>query len=349
MAEILGLGITHQPPLGAGEGIRPRSLMTTLKDPGLPAHLRDPANWPARMRKEWGQDEGATHAREHQAEIAIELRKIRAALDAFNPDAVIAFGDDHFENFKDDIVPPFSVLAYEKIEFKPWEKAPNNYWNEPADKLFTVPGHKAAGKYLAKGLLEQSFDVAYAYRPLHTPAGHAFRNTVMYMDWDRKGFPYPLIPVVVNCYGRTLVHYSGYLGKVGETLTEEQLDPPSPSPARCFDLGVAIARTMSASPWRTAIIATSSWSHAFLTEKTYHLYPDHEADLALFEALKVGDYETWRKRSLAEVEDSGQHEMLNWYCMIGAMAELKRKPDYAKYIESSVMNSNKVFATFREA
>jgi Catalytic LigB subunit of aromatic ring-opening dioxygenase len=347
MGEILGLGITHQPPLGVGAGIKPRSLMTTLKDPGLPERLRDPASWPERMRTEWGNDEGATHASQHQAEIATELRKIRATLDEFRPDVVIAFGDDHFENFKEDLVPAFSVLAYDKIEFKPWEKAPNNYWNEPADKVFTVKGHKAAGKYLAKSLLERSFDVAYAYRPLHVSAGHAFRNTVLYMDWDRKGFPYPLLPVVVNCYGRTLVHYSGYLGKVGETLTDEQLDPPSPSPARCFDMGVAIARAMVASPWRVAIIATSSWSHAFLTEKTYHLYPDHEADQALFKALKAGDYETWRKRSLAEVEDSGQHEMLTWYCMIGAMAELKRKPDYATYIESSIMNSNKVFATFR--
>lgn len=347
MAEILGLGITHQPPLGAGEGIKPRSLMTTLKDPGLPERLRNPANWPERMRKEWSNDEGASHARAHQQEIAVELRKVRAALDEFRPDVVIAFGDDHFENFKDDLVPAFSVLAYEKIEFKPWEKAPNNYWNEPTDKVFSVPGHKAAGKYLAKSLLEQSFDVAYAYKPLHIPAGHAFRNTVMYMDWDRKGFPYPLVPVVVNCYGRTLVHSSGYLLKVGETLTDEQLDPPSPSPARCLDFGVAMARAMAASPWRVAIIATSSWSHAFLTEKTYHLYPDHEADQALFKALKAGDYETWRRRTLEEVEASGQHEMLTWYCMVGAMAELKRKPDYATYIESSIMNSNKVFATFR--
>lgn len=31
----------------------------------------------------------------------------------------------------------------------------------------------------------------------------------------------------------------------------------------------------------------------------------------------------------------------------GAMAELKRKPDTAVFIETNVMNSNKVVATFR--
>ena len=349
MAEILGLGVTHQPPLTAGAGIKPRSLMTTLQDPGLPERLRDPANWPEAMRKEWSNDEGAAHARAHQAEIADELRKVRAALDAFRPDVVIAFGDDHFENFKDDVVPAFTVLAFDQLQFKPWEKAPNNYWNEPTDKLFTIKGHRAAGKHLATSLLEQSFDIAYAYRPLHTPLGHAFRNTIMYLDWDRTGFPYPTVPIVVNCYGRTLVHYAGYLGKVGEKLTAEQFDPPSPSPARCFELGAACARAMADSPWRVALVASSSWSHAFLTEKTYHLYPDTEADSLLYRALLAGDYAAWRKRSLAEVEDAGQHEMLNWFCLIGAMAELKRKPDYASFIESSVMNSNKVFATFRAA
>jgi hypothetical protein len=106
---------------------------------------------------------------------------------------------------------------------------------------------------------------------------------------------------------------------------------------------------MAESPWRVALNASSSWSHAFLTEKTYHLYPDHEADEALYRALQAGDYRTWRERSLAAIEDSGQHEMLNWYCLVGAMAELKSEPDYAVFLGSSVMNSNKVFATFRAA
>jgi Catalytic LigB subunit of aromatic ring-opening dioxygenase len=349
MAEILGLGITHQPPLAAGESIKPRSLVMTLQDPGLPGHLRVPSGWPERMRREWGEDEGATHAREHRAAIANELRKVRAVLDEFRPDVVIAFGDDQYENFKEDVVPPFCVLAYDRLEFRPWEKGERNYWGEPADKTFVVNGHRAAAKYLTMRLLEQSFDVAYAYRPLHVPLGHAFRNTILYLDWDRKGFSYGVIPFSVNCYGRTLTIARGHLGKLGQQPSEDELDPPSPSPARCFALGAACARAMAESPWRVALVASSSWSHAFLTEKNYHLYPDHEADEALYRALQAGDYAAWRERTLAAVEDSGQHEMLNWYCLVGAMAELKRKPDYAAFVESSVMNSNKVFATFRAA
>jgi len=347
VAEILGLGMTHQPPLSGGKGIKPRALTLTLQDPGLPEHLRVPSGWPERMRREWGDDEGATHARAHQAAVAQELLKVRKVLDDFQPDVVIAFGDDQYENFVEDIVPPFCVLAYEQFEFKPWEKGGGNFWGEPAEKTFVVKGHRESGKYLARHLLENSFDMAYAYRPLHVPLGHAFRNTVLYLDWERRGFPYPLLPIAVNCYGRTLLRYHGYLGKVDERLSKEDLDPPSPSPRRCFELGAACARILAKSPYRAALVASSSWSHAFLTQKNYHLYPDHQADEALYRALQAGDYATWHGRTLDEIEDSGQHEMLNWFCLIGAMAELGRKPDYASYLESSVMNSNKVFASFR--
>lgn len=352
MAEILGLGVTHQPTLTA-ESVKALSLPRTLADPGMPPHLRDPANWPERMRREWSNDQGEKHAREHRAAIVDELRKARAVLDEFQPDVVIAFGDDQYENFREDVIPPFCVLAYDQHEFTPWMKGTANssgaanYWNEPADKKFVVKGHKAAAKRLVTGLLEQSFDVSYAYRPLHVQLGHAFRNTVMYLDWDRKGFPYAYVPFAVNCYGRTVIKDRGYLAKVGETPTEDELDPPSPSPTRCYDLGAACVRALADSPWRVALIASSSWSHAFLTAKHYYLYPDHDADEALYRALQVADYATWRKTTLADVEASGQHEMLNWFCLVGAMAELGRKPDYTSYLESSVMNSNKVVATFR--
>jgi len=127
---------------------------------------------------------------------------------------------------------------------------------------------------------------------------------------------------------------------------DSELDPPSPTPGRCFDLGAACARALTASPYRVALIASSSWSHAFLTRKHYYLYPDLEADCALFEALVRGDYDVWRNRPLAAVEDSGQYEMLNWFCLAGAMAELGRKPATATMIDTYIMVSSKVIATF---
>jgi hypothetical protein len=345
MGEILGLGISHWPRLGQKNEELAIWLRRTLKDPDIPDHYKDPANWPARMREEWSDDQGVSHAQEHRDSMAGGLREVRKALDAFNPDAIVVWGDDQYENFREDLIPAFSVLAYQDdLECKPWGAMPN-YWDETKDTTFNVKSAPEISKYLATGMLEEEFDIAYAYRPLHFPhLPHAFMNTVLYLDYDRVGFPYPLIPFQVNCYGRYVISHKG----IGFPYAEanKPLDPPSPSPKRCFDLGRAAARVMAKSPWRIALIASSSWSHAFLADKTKHLYPDVEADRHLYEAMLRGDSGVWRDTKLADVEFSGQHELLNWFCLVGAMTELKKKVIWSKFTETYVYNSDKVAAIF---
>ena len=170
---------------------------------------------------------------------------------------------------------------------------------------------------------------------------------MLFLDWDRRGFDIPVVPFAINCYGRRVIAARGYMESLANPIPEADFDPPSPSPARCFDLGAACARALARSPWRAALLASSSWSHAFMTRKHSFLYPDTAADRTLFEALKAGDHGTWRSTTLAQIEDSGQHELLNWFCLIGAMAELGRRPDYAAFVETNIMNSNKVIAVYR--
>jgi hypothetical protein len=171
-------------------------------------------------------------------------------------------------------------------------------------------------------------------------------NTLLFLDYDRQGFPYPVVPFSINCYGRKVIAQQGGQSSFAELPTAAQLDPPSPAPWRCFDLGRATARVMAKTPWRVALVASSSWSHAFLTPKNYLLHPDVEADRALYEKLRVGDYEAWRNTPLASLEESGQQEMLNWMCLAGAMAELDRRPDATRFVETYIFNSSKCFASF---
>jgi hypothetical protein len=349
VGEILGLGMTHYPPLNGRDENMAYILRTVLRDPGLPERYRDPANWPAPMRREYGEDEGRASAAAHRAQLVAQFRRARRILDEFRPDVVVVWGDDQHENFKADIIPPFCILAYDRIEARPWERqgAPPNVWGEPADTVFQLAGHREAGKYLARRLLEQGVDMAYAYAPLHHPGlAHAFLNTIMFLDYDRVGFPYPVLAFQVNCYGRRVVSQRGGRRSLTQPLADADLDPPSPSPGRCMEVGAATARAMRESPWRVALIASSSWSHAFLTDKHFQLYPDIAADRRLYEALRAGDYETWRGTPLADIEASGQHEMLNWYMLAGAMEELGRKPDECDFIETWSFNSNKCFAVF---
>src|SRR5260370_24183196 len=108
-----------------------------------------------------------------------------------------------------------------------------------------MAAHRRAAKYLATALLEQGVDMAYAYKPLHYPGlAHAFLNTIMFLDSDRVGFPYPVIPFQVNCYGRRAIAQRGGRASLANPLARPDLDPPSPSPKRRMDVGAATARVI---------------------------------------------------------------------------------------------------------
>jgi hypothetical protein len=280
----------------------------------------------------------------HRQQLVDGFRKTREVLDRFNPDVVLIWGDDQYENFHEDVVPAFCVYIEDEYHCKPFSRAgggglgtTENVWDVDGDYELRVAGHRQAAKELAGYLLTNKFDIAWAYKQLHFDLGHAFWRTVAHLDYDGKGktFQYPIIPFHVNCYGRQFTR-----GRLGE------LDPPSPSPERCFELGGAIARFFQGSPYRVALIGSSSWSHAFLTQKSHLIWPDVESDMARYEELKRGDYEAWKRMPLDQMEDAGEHEMLNWVCLAGAMDALGRKPTYTEFVPSWVSNSSKVFATF---
>src|SRR6266852_6242858 len=153
MGDILGIGVTHYPGLIQPDQQMAGLLDRTLNSDQVPEAMKDPARWPEPMRKEWADPLAA--AKEHRARLVNGFRKCREALDAFNPDVVLIWGDDQYENFKEDVVPAFSVLAYEGFEAEPWAHARGpNSWDEPAEKKFAFKGHRSAGKYLATRMLE---------------------------------------------------------------------------------------------------------------------------------------------------------------------------------------------------
>jgi hypothetical protein len=346
MGEILGIGATHYPPGLVPDEQKPWPLARMLhSDPRIPEQMKNPANWPEPMRMEFGDDEGIAAHKAHRARVFSAFRTIREEIDAFKPDLIVMWGDDQYENFKEDIIPPFCVLAYDHLAFSPYKRLRGrpNIWNEPEDKVFTNPGHHAAGRFLARRLLEEGIDMSYAYRPLHEDGlGHAFANTLLFLDLDRKGFDYPVLPVAINCYGSNVIRNRG-----GSAQYSDEPDPPSPSPRRCFEMGQATARVLKESPWRVVLMASSSWSHGFLTEKNHWMYPDLEADRRLLGQLQAGDYEKWRDLPLQQMEVAGQQEVLNWVALAGAMAEMGYKMKLLDWCETWLFNAPKCLALFR--
>jgi len=352
MGEILGLGLTHFPPMTGLDEQLPGFLERLLKNPKIPAAAKEPKNWPKLMQDEWSDDRGLKASTEHRRRIVEASRKAREALDAFKPDFVVMWGDDQYENFREDIVPPFCVLAYGSVDCRPFdehnERRQVNVWGEPKDKVFRIPGHRRGAKYLTTALMKDGFDVSYAYRPkFELGLARAFINTILYMDYDRtKGWPWPLVPFHVNCYGSNVIRAQGVAAHLAPGEVAEP-DPPGPTPERCFDLGASVARAAKASPWRVALVASSSWSHAFLTEKTDYILPDMESDRLHFAQLRDNKLAEWRKLTTEDIEGSGQHEFLNWVVLAGAMHELGLKSTIIDWVETYIFNSNKCFAMFK--
>jgi hypothetical protein len=346
MGEVLALGVTHYPPLMGPDADMAWVLEWTLDDPDLPPSLTAPEGWPKAMRAEYGSDRGTTSARAHRTALLDGFTRVRRALDDFDPDVVVIWGDDQYENFREDVIPPFTILAYDAVEASPWLSGTRrNVWDEPRDAVFKIQGAPDFGRQLAGALIERDIDMAYSYAPLHHPSlPHSFLNAVLLLDYDRHGFPYPVLPVAVNCYGSRVISYKGGRSRLAER--ERPLDPPGPNPSRCMAVGAAIADAALASSSRIALVASSSWSHAFLTDHTYRLHPDFAADRTLYDALTAGDFRTWRDYTTAQLEHAGQQEVLNWFCLAGAVERLGVLPSWTALVETHVFNSNKVFAVY---
>jgi len=349
MAQIMGLGMTHGPMLFMHDSDMTMFLRRTLAGSRVPERLRDPRNWPAAMRAEWAADEGIAAAGAHRSRCHAASRTLRARLNEFDPDVVLIFGDDQYENFVEDIVPPFCIYIVDEMRSRPFGLAGyprQNIWNEAPATELRHRGHPEAARHLAHHLCAQGIHLPYAYRLRYDRGlAHAFINTLMFLDLDRDGFDFPVVPFHVNCYGGALVRMRG--GSVAPGDVSDTADPPSPSPATCFDLGAAIARAFACSPWRVAMIASSSWSHAFLTAKNDGIFPDHPSDRARLAELRDGRIGCWRELATAQLEAAGQHELLNWITLAGAMSELGQRAEIIDYVETYVMNSNKCFAAFR--
>src|SRR5271156_4951586 len=148
MGEVLGLGLTHFPLLLTDDENMDALLKVTLKDPDIPADAKDPKNWTPLGQREWGDDAGTAAAAEHRAALRADLDKCRAAIDEFNPDVLVVWGDDQYENFREEDVPPFCVLAYGETEVEPFgvmnDRGAPNAWGLPDDMAFTLHGDAEA-------------------------------------------------------------------------------------------------------------------------------------------------------------------------------------------------------------
>ena len=224
MGEILGVGCSHGPGIIGDPGYGAHYLRQHLHEDETPAHLKDSKNWPTPMREEWGDDEGVSFGKRYQAILQPGYRAARKAIDDFNPDFVVMFGDDQYEVFKEDCLPPFCVFAIDEVS-GPVPTGPSR------GQSVRVRGHRDGGNYLARELIRSGFDVACSWRLTEHQSnyGHAFITTKQYLEIDSPEFTHPIVPISVNCYGSDLrVPIEKYLNpsRIGRRLENVEVPPP---------------------------------------------------------------------------------------------------------------------------
>jgi 3-O-methylgallate 3,4-dioxygenase len=221
-------------------------------------------------------------------------------------DAVIVVGDDQHEQYLADNLPAISVYWGETIDNATlslpadapayWRRARSQY--HEADARRSYPVDAGLARHLIESLIDAEFDVSQSRSlPRDGGEGHAFGFVHRRLMGSRV---VPIVPVALNTY----------------------FPPNQPRPARCVDLGIAIAEAARRWPARAriGIIASGGLSHFTI---------DEELDTGVLSAIGSRDLDALRSVPVAKL-NSGNSEIRNWIAVAGAAQGLR--PDWSDYV-----------------
>lgn len=161
----------------------------------------------------------------HRAEFYAAFARMRSALDAAKPDAILVVAAEHFANFFMNNMPAYAIGMGESydgpIEDEQWLAIPKR----------VVRGDPDLSLRLIAEVM-QSVDTAYAEE---WRFDHGIMVPLHFLDPDNR---YPVIPANINCQG-----------------------PPLTPLHRAWAFGEAIRRAADAVPERIALVCTGGISH----------------------------------------------------------------------------------------
>lgn len=297
---VLGLGTSHTPMLNARlqdwrEGFAGIDRNRVHRDKeGRPLGYDELLARADPRAGDW-RDDGISARRFERAQAG--LRRLREVLASHAPETLIVIGDDQNELFHADNQPSMLIYWGETMPntprhrgrgLAPWyESAMGGYFDEPARDY---PVDAELGRHLIGALNADGFDVASSNAvAAEHGEGHAFgfvHRRIMEADVR------PIVPIFLNTY----------------------FPPNQPSPERCYRLGQAIARAVSAFPVdrRIAVVASGGLSHFTV---------DEDLDRSVIEALAAKDAAALCALPPEKLE-AGSSEIRNWICAAGALESL---------------------------
>lgn len=220
------------------------------------------------------------------------LSTLSDALERARPDAIVGVSSEHFTNFFLANLPTFAVGAACSYAC-------------PADEglaellrigIHEQPGHAELGRDLLAHLLSSGFDPA-----LVAGSFGLDENFAVPLHLLAPSSPLPLVPVIINV-----------------------VEPPYPSPRRCWDLGIAIGAWLHRQTIvdRLAIIGTGGLSHWVGVARTGDI--DVEFDHRVLERFASGGAQDLAEITQAELDAAGNgaNELRAWLTVAAAVGGL---------------------------
>jgi len=216
------------------------------------------------------------------------FHEIRRRLAAARPELIVAFVNDHVQNFAYDNMPAFCVALASSYDAPGPGSA--RFLRIPPRK---IPGAPEWATALLEHGLASGIDFAYSYE---------------IESWDELSVPLhfltpdadvPVAAIYTNCAA-----------------------PPLPSLRRCHEIGAAVGAFVRArrGPERVALLATGGISHWVGTPQTGRINP--EWDQLVLDHVARADVEPLLRLTHAEIErdgGNGGQEIRNWVALLGAV------------------------------
>jgi hypothetical protein len=216
------------------------------------------------------------------------FRELGRRLAAAGAELLVAFVNDHLQNFTYAAMPAFCVGLADRYA-APSAGGARLMRLPPRD----VPGQPDWGLALLQHGLEAGIDFAYSYEL------ESWDELAVPLHFLTPETPLPVLPIYINCGA-----------------------PPLPTPRRCHEVGAWVGRFVRAqpSPTRVALLATGGISHWVGTPETGRINP--EFDHRVLEHVARGNVEPLLGLTWEEIErdgGNGGQEIRTWLALLGAV------------------------------
>ena len=200
------------------------------------------------------------------------------------PDVLIVLYNDHVDQYFFDAWPTFTIGVAAEYQIA------DEGWGPRTFPI--VPSHQKFAQHLAIQIVENGFDLTVSQRMV---LDHGFLSPMPLLDPE---WAVPIIPMTINV-----------------------VQPPLPTPKRCWELGEALGKAILGFPedLRAVVIGTGGLSHQLTGPNFGTVYP--EWDRKFLQLLEEAPRElaSYRMEDFARLGGDHSIEIVQWLAMRAAL------------------------------